>query len=84
MTRRLFVMAISSTAWTARGSAQSASQSSNELRFSLRSEPKTFNPLLVTEEASETIRYLTVGVLIRINSSTQKLAPELAVSWKVL
>ncbi len=59
-------------------------QSAGELRFVLRSEPKTFNPLLVDDEASETIRYLTGGVLIRVNRKTQALEPELAASWKVL
>ncbi|PYT96944.1 MAG: hypothetical protein DMG38_21665 [Acidobacteria bacterium] len=58
-------------------------QSGGELRFVLRSEPKTFDPMLVDEEASETIRYLTGGVLIRVNRKTQALEPELAVSWKV-
>jgi len=54
-----------------------------ELRFSLRIEPKTFNPLLVDDEASETIRYLTGGVLIRLNRYTQELEGELATKWKV-
>jgi len=54
-----------------------------ELRFCLRSDPKTFNPLLVDDEASETIRYLTGGVLIRVNRLTQELEPELAASWKI-
>lgn len=54
-----------------------------ELRFCLRSDPKTFNPLLVDDEASETIRYLTGGVLIRVNRLTQELEPELATSWKI-
>jgi len=38
----------------------------------------------VDDEASETIRYLTGGVLIRVNRKTQALEPELATSWKVL
>ncbi len=59
-------------------------QGGGELRFCLRGDPKTFNPVLVTEESSETIRYLTGGVLIRVNRAAQKLEPELAVSWKVL
>ena len=42
-------------------------QSGSELRFCLRNEPKTFNPLLVEDDASETVRYLTGGVLIRVN-----------------
>lgn len=58
-------------------------QSSNELRFCLHSDPKTFNPNLVADDASETIRYLTGGVLVRLNRSTQKLEPGLATSWKV-
>lgn len=55
----------------------------NELRFCLRVEPKTFNPLLVEDEGSETIRYLTGGVLIRLNRFTQELEGELATKWKV-
>jgi peptide/nickel transport system substrate-binding protein len=54
-----------------------------ELRFVLRSEPKTFNPVLVAEDASDTIRYLTGGVLIRFNRKTQQLEPELARSWNL-
>src|SRR5579859_7337627 len=54
-----------------------------ELRFCLRSDPKTFNPLQVEDDNSETIRYLTGGVLIRVNRLTQELEPELAASWKI-
>jgi peptide/nickel transport system substrate-binding protein len=60
-----------------------SAQSGSELRFCLRNEPKTFNPLLVEDDASETVRYLTGGVLIRSNRQTQKLEPELALSWKL-
>jgi peptide/nickel transport system substrate-binding protein len=59
-------------------------QRAAELRFSVHADPKTFDPLLATEEVSETIRYLTGGVLIRLNRRTQQLEPELATSWKVL
>jgi len=58
-------------------------QSGNELRFCLRAEPKTFDPLLVDDDASLAIRYLTGGVLVRVNRQTQALEPELAESWKV-
>jgi len=54
-----------------------------ELRFTMHIEPKTFNPLLVDDEASETIRYLTGGVLVRLNRYTQELEGELATRWKV-
>ena len=54
-----------------------------QLRFCLRSEPKTFDPLKVEDDASNTIRYLTGGVLVRMNRQTQVLEPGLALSWKV-
>src|SRR6202050_4231143 len=60
-----------------------AAQSGGELRFCLRSEPKTFDPLKVEDDASVTIRYLTGGVLLRVNRQTQALEPELGQSWKV-
>jgi len=55
----------------------------NELRFCLRTDPKTFNPLLVEDESSTTVRFLTGGVLIRLNRYTQELEGELATKWKV-
>lgn len=58
-------------------------QNSAELRFCLHAEPKTFDPLLVDDDASETIRYLTGGVLIRVDRRTQELRPDLALSWKI-
>jgi peptide/nickel transport system substrate-binding protein len=54
-----------------------------ELRFCLRTEPKTFDPLKVEDDASAAIRYLTGGVLVRVNRQTQDLEPGLAVSWNV-
>ncbi len=59
------------------------SQNGGELRFCLHSEPKTFDPLLVDDDSSLSIRYLTAGVLVRVNRHTQELEPELAESWKV-
>jgi peptide/nickel transport system substrate-binding protein len=55
----------------------------NQLRFCLHSDPKTFNPLIVDDDASEAVRYLTGGVLVRLNRRTQQLEPELATSWKL-
>jgi len=75
MKRFLFISAITAASLLA--------QWGGELRFCLRSDPKTFNPLLVEDEASETVRYLTGGVLIRVNRLTQELEPELATSWKI-
>ena len=59
-------------------------QSGGELRFCLTAEPKTLNPLLVQDNQSETVAYLTSGVLLRVNRITQKAQPELATEWKVL
>src|SRR5579871_2431391 len=76
MTRRslpLVLLAFATTSW---------SQSGGELRFCLRSDPKTFDPLLVQDSDSEAITYLTGGVLIRVNRITQQFVPELAASWK--
>jgi peptide/nickel transport system substrate-binding protein len=58
-------------------------QGGGELRFCLRTEPKTFDPLKVEDDASGAIRYLTGGVLVRVNRNTQELEPGLALSWKV-
>src|SRR5579863_457878 len=58
-------------------------QSGGVLHFCLHGEPKTFNPILVDDEASENVRYLTGGVLIRLNRQTQALEPALATSWRV-
>ncbi len=54
-----------------------------ELRFCLRAEPKTFDPLKVEDDPSAAVRYLTGGVLVRMDRQTQALEPELAESWKV-
>jgi peptide/nickel transport system substrate-binding protein len=62
---------------------RAAAQDGGQLRFCLRTEPKTFDPLKVEDDASGAIRYLTGGVLLRVNRSTQELEPELALSWKV-
>lgn len=58
-------------------------QTGNQLRFCIYSEPKTFNPLLMADDSSETIRYLTGGVLVRVNRMTQEAEPGLAKEWKV-
>jgi peptide/nickel transport system substrate-binding protein len=76
--RRWFILV-----WLFILSLGTAARCSDELRFYLRSDPKTFNPALVADDASETVRYLTGGVLLRLNRQTQQLEPELATGWKV-
>jgi len=65
------------------GIMESLAFGQGELRFCLRSEPKTFDPLMVDDDASMAVGYLTGGVLVRLNRQTQALEPELAQSWKV-
>src|SRR3954462_2619699 len=55
----------------------------NELRFCLHNEPRNLHPALADDDASETVRYLTGGVLLRVNRVNQRLEPELAKTWKV-
>ncbi len=63
--------------------AGAAAGQARELRLCLSSEPKTFDPLKVSEQSSEIVRYLTGGVLVRVNRVTDQLQPELAESWKL-
>ncbi|PYT32113.1 MAG: hypothetical protein DMG57_02640, partial [Acidobacteria bacterium] len=69
MRRRTFIAVASLWLFAA---IQAPAQWGGELRFCVRNEPKTFNPLAVEEEAAETIRYLTGGVLVRVNRQTQE------------
>jgi peptide/nickel transport system substrate-binding protein len=62
----------------------SAPRWGGELRIALHSDPKTFHPLQVTEDSGNLIRYLTAGVLLRWNHSTQTMDPELARAWRIL
>ena len=61
----------------------SAAAPNHELRFCLPGDPKTFDALHVSDQHSEVIRYLTGGVLLRVNRVTDQLQPELADSWKL-
>jgi peptide/nickel transport system substrate-binding protein len=63
--------------------AVQAGQWGGELRLAIRSEPRSLHPALVDSDSAETFRYLTGGVLVRVNRLTQELEPELATSWKV-
>jgi peptide/nickel transport system substrate-binding protein len=79
MTRRLSLTALAAFAFAASATAQFG----GDLRFCLRADPKTFDPLMVEDDNSEAVRYLTGGVLLRVNRTTQQFTPELATSWKV-
>jgi peptide/nickel transport system substrate-binding protein len=83
ITRRRAILAATLAAAACLGVFTGSASAQGELRFCLRSEPKTFDPLKVEDDASAAIRYLTGGVLLRVNRQTQALEPELAQSWKV-
>ena len=59
------------------------SASAQELTWSLKYDPKTFDPAKVDDQASELVRYLTGGVLLRLNRTTQQVEPALAASWSI-
>ena len=54
-----------------------------ELSWSLKYDPRTFDPSLVDDQASEMVRFLTGGVLLRVNRVTQQVEPSLASSWTI-
>ncbi len=54
-----------------------------EISWAIGYDPKTFDPAKVDDQASELIRYLTGGVLLRLNRSTQQVEPALAESWQL-
>jgi peptide/nickel transport system substrate-binding protein len=63
--------------------AQAAPRMPGELAWTIGYDPKTFDPAKVDDQASEVVRYLTAGVLLRFNRSTQKVEPRLAESWSL-
>lgn len=54
-----------------------------ELKMAIRSEPKSLDPHLATEENADLVAYLTHGVLVRINRQSQAAQGEVASSWKL-
>jgi peptide/nickel transport system substrate-binding protein len=62
---------------------QSVPRQPGELVWAIRYDPKTFDPAMVDEQASELVRYLTGGVLLRMNRQTQQLEPQLAESYSI-
>ncbi len=75
------VLLCMSAAWCATG--PEVAESGGILKMVMRGEPKTFDPFLVEDESSGTIRYMTGGVLLRLNRKSQKMEPALASSWTI-
>jgi len=64
-------------------SCSRAPKSGGELHVAIKADPKTLNPLMAEDEPSDLIRYVTGGVLIRVNRKTQDNQAELAQSWNI-
>jgi peptide/nickel transport system substrate-binding protein len=62
---------------------QPAQRRPGELAWAIHYDPRTFDPAKVDEQASELVRYLTGGVLVRINRQTQVTEPQLAESFRI-
>ncbi len=54
-----------------------------DLAWALHSEPRTMDPAKVDDQSSETVRYLTGGVLVRVNRQTQQPEPALAERYEI-
>ncbi|MFN7921836.1 MAG: ABC transporter substrate-binding protein [Bryobacteraceae bacterium] len=80
ISRRLFLGAAASLA----SAAERIENAGGVLRMAIHSDPKTLDPLEVSEEVGQLVRYLTAGALWRSNRRKLRVEPELAASWKVL
>jgi peptide/nickel transport system substrate-binding protein len=65
------------------GRSQAIARAPGEIVWAIGYDPKTFDPAKVDEQASETIRFLTAGVLLRFDPRSQQPEPELAESWSI-
>src|ERR1035437_8848159 len=63
---------------TVSGTSQPAPRQPGEIAWAIHYDPKTFDPAKVDEAASELVRYLTGGVLFRLNRQSQEPEPELS------
>jgi peptide/nickel transport system substrate-binding protein len=75
--------AILAATLVAKSAAQAAPRLPGELAWTIGYDPKSFNPAKVDDIDSETVRYLTAGVLLRVNRLTQAVEPRLAQSWNL-
>lgn len=79
----LFAVAGSVPAHEAVAATQSLSLGTpgGTLTIALRSEPKTLNPVLASDQSSQDVIYCMNADLIHINRASQRTEPDLAQSW---
>lgn len=65
------------------GLSQAAPRLPGELAWTIGYDPKTLDPAKVEDIDSETVRYLSAGVLLRFNRLTQQIEPRLAQNWNL-
>ncbi len=63
--------------------ATAPAQPPADLAWALHAEPGTLDPAKVDDQSAETVRFLTAGVLLRVNRVTQQPEPALAEHWDV-
>jgi peptide/nickel transport system substrate-binding protein len=80
--RRFVAMLLVCVAAGRVGEAAAAGKS-GELAWSLKTDPKSLDPDKVDNQAAEMVRYLTGGVLLRLNRHTLQIEPALASSWTI-
>lgn len=60
-----------------------AAQAPADLSWALHAEPGTLDPAKVDDQSADTVRFITAGVLLRVNRMTQQPEPDLAEHWDV-
>ncbi len=63
--------------------AQDLTKAPGQLAWAIKYDPQTLDPAKVDEQVSSNVRFLTGGVLLRINRPTQQPQPELAQSFNL-
>src|SRR6185437_10923447 len=78
---KIFLLALAAAFTACQHAPETAAP--DELHIAISGDPKSFDPLLIVDDGEQTISYLTAGVLVRVNRTTDVLEPELAESWKL-
>ena len=81
--RRLLVSLVLPALVVIHAPCQAAARQQGEIAWAIHYDPKTFDPAKVDDQASELVRYLTGGVLLRLNRQTGEPEPQLAESFHV-
>ncbi len=81
--RRLILAAFLGALFLAMPLTAAVPTTGKELTWALGYDPKTLDPAKVDDQASELVRYLTAGVLVRLDRTNLSYEPMLAQSWTI-